>query len=135
MPPLPLLALRYTAWLIGLRVIFGLLVQVGGLPNSMATAVILAAAPLTDVGMQAVKRATQVLVLRDWALIWGMCLGIFAVLQIILPAIFIAPMRAVLADPAGLQQTALVLGTTGAMMVLFLWIGARSTRGPGRPGN
>ncbi|MDG3040420.1 hypothetical protein [Roseicyclus marinus] len=135
MPPLPRLALRYTAWLVGLRVIFGLLVQGVGLPNSMATAVILAAIPLTDVGMQAVKRASHVLGLKDWALIWGMCLGIFAGLQIILPAIFIAPMRAVLADPAGLQQTALVLGATGAMMALFLWIGTRSARGPGRSGN
>ena len=43
--------------------------------------------------------------------------------------------RAVLADPAGLQQTVLVLGATGAMMALFLWIGTRSARGPGRSGN
>lgn len=135
MPSLPLLALRYTVWLVALRVIFGLLVQFAGVPTSAATAVILAAAPLTDIGMQAVKRATQVLRLKDWALIWGLCLSIFVMLQVILPAIIIAPMRALLADPEGLRQTALVIGSTAAMMALFLWIGVRAVRGPGRPGN
>jgi hypothetical protein len=33
-----------------------------------------------------------------------------------------------LADPAGLQQTLLVLLSTGAMMALFLWIGQRVMR-------
>lgn len=132
MPNIPILALRYLAWLIGLRVVFGVLVQVAGLPNSMATGVILAAVPLADIGMQAVRRASRVLLTADWALIWAMCLGIFVVVQVILPAIFLAPMRAVMADPAGLQQTVLVLGSTGVMMALFLWIGQRSVRGPGR---
>lgn len=135
MPPLPILALRYTVWLVGLRVIFGLLVQVAGFPNSAATGVILAAAPLTDIGMQAVKRATAVLRLKDWALIWGLCLSIFVALQVILPAIFLAPMRALLAEPEGLRQIAVLVGPTGLLMALFLWIGQRSTRGPGRPGN
>ena len=135
MPPLPILALRYTAWLIGLWVIMGLLVEFAGVPNSAATGVILAAAPLTDVGMQAVKRASHPLRLKDWALIWGVCLSIFVALQVILPAIFIAPIRAVLADPAGLAHIAMIVAPTAAMMVLFLWIGQRSVRGPGRPGN
>ncbi len=135
MPSLPILALRYTAWLIGLRVIFGLLVQFAGFPNSAATGVILAAAPLTDVGMQAVRRATTVLRFTDWALIWGLCLSIFVVLQIILPGILLAQMRAILAEPEGLLQSARVVGATGAMMALFLWIGVRSVRGPGRSGN
>ena len=132
MPKLPMLALRYLVWLIGLRIVMGVLVQVAGLPNAMATAVILAAAPLADIGYQAARRATAALRLADWALIWGMCLGIFAAIQIILPAIFIAPMRAVLADPAGLRQTALILLATGGMMAVFLWIGARAGRSPGR---
>jgi hypothetical protein len=132
MPNMPLLALRYLAWLIGLRVVFGVLVQVAGLPNSMATGVILAAVPLADIGMQAVRRASRVLVMADWGLIWGMCLGIFVVVQVILPAIFLAPMRALMADPAGLQQTLVVLVSTGAMMVVFLWIGQRSARVLGR---
>lgn len=132
MPNLSVLALRYLLWLIALRVIYVVLVQLAGLPNSMATGVILAAVPLADIGMQAVRRANRVLGLGDWALIWGMCLGIFAALQVILPAMVLAPMRAVMADPAGLQQTALVLAATGGMMAVFLWIGARTARGPGR---
>jgi hypothetical protein len=135
MPSLSILALRYLAWLIGLRILFGLLVQVAGLPNSAATGVILAAAPLADIGMQAVKRASRHLDFSDWALIWGLCLSIFVAVQVILPAIFLAPMRAVLADPEGLRQVAVVVVPTALMMVLFLWIGRRSVRGPGRPGN
>jgi hypothetical protein len=127
-----MLALRYLVWFIGLRVVFGLLVQVAGLPNSTATGVILAAAPLADIGYQAARKATRVLSFSDWSLIWGMCLGIFVMIQIILPAIIFAPMRAVLADPAGLQQTLLVLVATGGMMALFQWIGQRSYREPGR---
>lgn len=127
MPNMPMLALRYLAWLVALRVLFGVLVQVAGLPNSMATAVIVAAAPMADIGYQSARRATRALSFADWSLIWGMCLGIFAGLQIIVPAIILAPMRAVLADPAGLQQTLLVLVATGGMMALFLWIGARTS--------
>jgi hypothetical protein len=133
MPKMSVLALRYLAWLLALRVVFAALVAFAGLPNSMGTAVILAAAPLADVGMQAVRRATRPLRRADWVWIWGMCLGIFAAIQIILPAIFVAPMRAVLADPAGLGQTAMILLAAGGMMAVFLWIGARSVRGaPGR---
>lgn len=129
---MPMLALRYLAWLLVLRVIFGILVQLAGLPNSMATAVILAAAPLADIGYQAARKSNRKLRVADWSLIWGMCLGVFACVQIILPAIILAPMRAILADPAGLQQTLLVLLSTGAMMALFLWIGQRAMRGAAR---
>jgi amino acid permease len=135
MRSLSILALRYLAWLIGLRIVFGLLVQVAGLPNSAATGVILASAPLADIGMQAVKRATDALRFKDWALIWGLCLSIFVAVQVILPAIVLAPMRALLADPEGLRQIAVIMGPTALMMALFLWIGQRSARGPGRPGN
>jgi len=126
MPPMPYLALRYTVWLVGLRILYGVLVQVAGLPESMATGVILAAAPLVDIGIQALRRATRALNVKDWALIWALCLSIFAMVQIILPAIFIAPMRALLADPQGLASTATILLSTGAMMALFLWIGIRT---------
>jgi hypothetical protein len=127
-----MLALRYLAWLVGLRVLFAVLVQVAGLPNATATAVILAAVPMTDIGMQAVKRATAVLRLADWALIWGLCLSIFLMVQVIAPAIIFAPMRALLADPEGLRQVARIVIPTAGMMILFLWIGARSSRGAGR---
>ncbi len=131
MPHLPMLALRYLAWLVALRVLFGVLVQFAGLPNSMATAVILAAVPMAFIGQRVTRNATRALQFADWAMVWGLCVGVFAVIQIILPAIIIAPMRALLADPAGLQQTVLVLVSTGGMMALFLWIGAR-TLGRGR---
>lgn len=126
MPKLPMLALRYLLWFIGLRLLFGVLVQAAGLPNATGTAVILAAVPMADIGYQAMRRATRALSLSEWSLIWGMCLGVFVTVQIILPAIILAPMRAVLADPAGLQQTLLVLVATGGMMALFTWIGARA---------
>jgi hypothetical protein len=135
MPSLPALALRYLAWLIGLRILLGLLVQFAGLPQSMATGVILAAAPMADIGAQAVRKAARVLVRADWALIWALCFGLFVAVQVILPAIFLAPMRAVLADPEGLRTTIMILLSTGAMMALFLWIGRRSAKGPGRAGN
>jgi hypothetical protein len=135
MPPLSILALRYVAWLIGLRFVFILMVQFAGFPNSEATAVILAAAPLADIGMQAVKRASRGLRLPDWALIWGLCLSIFVAVQVILPAILLAPMRAFLADPEGVARTAVIVAATGGMMVVFLWAGCRAQRGPGRPSN
>ncbi len=132
MPSMSHLALRYLAWLIGLRLLYGFLVQQFGLPNSLGTGVILAAAPLADIAMTAVRRAERALVLADLAVIWGLCLSIFVAVQVILPAILIAQMRSVLADPEGVQRTALIIVATGAMMALFLWIGKRTARAPGR---
>jgi hypothetical protein len=132
MPSLSHLALRYLLWLIALRILFGLLQQVAGFPDALATGVILAAAPMAEIAMQAVRRAARRLELRDWATIWGLCLGIFVMLQVVLPAAIMPPMRAALATAEGLGQIALVVGSTAVMGVIFLWIGARSTTGPGR---
>lgn len=128
MPPLATVALRYVAWLFGLRIVYGILVQVAGLPNVTATAVILASAPMVDIALYAGRVATRPLVFKDWTVIWGLCLSLFAFIQFILPAIVLAFMRNVLADPAGLQVVVTIMLTTGAMMALFLWIGRRIGR-------
>jgi hypothetical protein len=129
---MPLLALRYLAWLIGLRLLLGVLEQRAGLPAYVATGVILAAAPAADVAMQAVRGASRRLGLADWGLIWAMCLALYASFQVALPAVLLAPVREQLATPEGLMRTATVVAATGAMMALFLWIGRRSAKGPGR---
>jgi hypothetical protein len=132
MPSLSHLALRYLLWLIGLRIAFGLLENFAGLPPSSATGVIIAAAPLAEIANFAVRRASRRLVLRDWAVVWGMCLGIFVVMQVILPALILPPMRAALGTAEGFAQVAMIVAATGIMGVLFLWIGSRSATGPGR---
>ncbi|MBF9060051.1 hypothetical protein HKCCSP123_12740 [Rhodobacterales bacterium HKCCSP123] len=123
MPPLLPLALRYLLWLIGVRFLLGLLENFAGLPPTPAMGVILAAAPMAEIAVQAGRRATCPLAFRDWAAIWGVCLGSYALLQIALPAILLPPVRALLTTPGGLQQTAVILAATGAMGALFLWIG------------
>ena len=40
MPSLSHLALRYLLWIIGLRVLFGVLQQLAGVPDALATGVI-----------------------------------------------------------------------------------------------
>jgi hypothetical protein len=129
MPPLLVLALRYLAWFVGLSFLYGLLVNFTGLPRSLATSVILAAAPAADVGMQAVKRATRDLVLGDWATIWGMCMALYLLLGVVGPALLFPPLREALADPGTIRTTTLVVAGTAAMMALFLWIGKRSAGG------
>lgn len=125
MPNLGHLALRYLVWLIGLRIVYGFAVQGLGLPNLPAVGVILAAVPALDVARAARQRATAPLALSSWASIWGLCLALFAAVQVILPAIILAPMRAALATPAFLQTTVVLLLATAAMLAVFLWIGAR----------
>lgn len=132
MPPLAPLALRYVLWLVGLRLLFGLLQRHAGLPDAPGTGVILAAAPMAEIAMQAVRRATRGLSLSDWGAIWSLCLGLFVLLQVIVPALALEPMRAALATPEGLGRIAMVVGATAVMGAIFLWIGARSVTGPGR---
>ena len=134
MPNLGKLALRYLLWLIGLRILYTLAVQGLGLPNLPAVGVILAAAPALDVARQARLSAAAPLPLATWATIWGLCLSIFAVIQVIVPAIILAPMRAALATPEYLQVTLVVLAATGAMLAVFLWIGSRIGSGTGTGG-
>jgi hypothetical protein len=131
MPPLSRLALRYLLWFVVLRVLYTLLIEVAGLPSSQATFVILAAAPAVDIGMQAMRHATRPLAMPDWLRVWGLMLAIYVAFNVILPAIFLAPFRSALADPSSFAQIGIILAATGAMMALFLWIGARSSRRPG----
>ncbi|MEQ8366349.1 MAG: hypothetical protein RIB61_06525 [Roseicyclus sp.] len=126
MPSLTYLATRYLAWLVGLSFLYGLLVAYAGLPNTLATGVILAAVPATDVGMQAARRASRALTMRDMAVIWAVCLLVFVVLRLVVPAVLFAPVRSMLADPEGLRTTLTVLASTAAMLALFLAIGKRS---------
>ena len=125
MPNFTHLALRYLAWLIGLRILFSIAVQGFGLPNLPSMGVIFAALPAVDVGRVALKQATAPLSLGVWGKIWGLCIAIFAAIQIILPAILFASMREIMASPQYLSVTAIVLAATGAMIALFLWIGSR----------
>ena len=102
MPNLGHLALRYLIWFIGLRVAYSLVAQVIGLPNLPATGVILAALPAVDVARVAMRDASVPLTLSVWANVWAICTAVFAVIQIMLPAIVFAQMRAVMATPEGL---------------------------------
>lgn len=125
MPNLGSLALRYVVWLIGLRVVYSVLVQVTGLPNMPSIGVILAALPAVDVARVAARDATRDLVFSDWAKVWGLCTALFLALQIIVPAILFAQMRGALAVPEHLQTTAILGVSTAVMLALFTWIGAR----------
>ncbi|MBY4891636.1 hypothetical protein KUL25_02530 [Rhodobacteraceae bacterium N5(2021)] len=125
MPNLGKLALRYLLWLIGLRILYSFAVQGVGLPNLPAVGVILATVPALDVARAARQMSAGPLALPEWAKLWGLCLALFAAVQIILPAIILAPMRAALATPEYLQVTASLLLATAAMLAVFLWIGAR----------
>jgi hypothetical protein len=132
MPPLSSLALRYVAWFVGLSILYGLLVNFTALPSSLATAVILAAVPAADVGMQATRRATRALVLADWAKIWGLCFGIYVLLSVAGPLLLAATVEGLREGLAGsglLQTTLILAAATGAMMALFLWIGHRAAGG------
>ncbi len=129
MPSLPYLAVRYLAWLIGLRILFGVLVQVAGFPNLQATGVILAAAPMADIGMQAHRRSTRPLSFREWSGIWALCLSLFVTAQVILPAMVLAPFRAAFSNPQALLEIATLVAATAAMMALFLFIGRRTAGG------
>ncbi|WP_224814520.1 hypothetical protein [Hasllibacter sp. MH4015] len=133
MPPITPLALRYLLWLIGLRILYVGAVNFLGLPNSLATTVILAAAPAMDIGVQAVRRATRALMLRDWAILWAVLVAIYAILNIAIPAILVAEFRAILTGPDGLRGPLIVACATAAMIALFLWIGARTGRGQQAP--
>lgn len=125
MPNLTPLAVRYLLWLIGLRILYIAAVNFLGIPNTLATTVILAAAPAVDIGMQAVRRATVSLDLRGWAKVWGVMISIYLIVNAIIPAMLVPAFRNVFADAAGVQLIAVTSGATALMLMLFLWIGAR----------
>ncbi|MEM7723795.1 MAG: hypothetical protein AAF376_15700 [Pseudomonadota bacterium] len=128
MPSLSQLALRYLLWFVGLRLLYMIAVQLTGMPNSPATFVILAAVPAVDIGMRASMSASRVLGIRDWAVVWAVMVAINAVFQVALPAITLPEFRAGLSNPDLLTQVLTILTTTGIMLALFLWIGARIKR-------
>jgi hypothetical protein len=132
MPPLTTLALRYVAWFVGLSFLYGILVSAAGLPTSLATGVIIASAPAADVGLQAMRRATRPLAGRDWAVIWGLCMGIYLLLSVVGPAVLaltVSDLRVGLGATGIVQQTVLVIFATAVMQAIFLWIGRRSAGG------
>ncbi len=132
MPPLSTLALRYVVWFVVLSIIYGLLVSLAGFPASLATGVILAAAPAADVGLQATRRATRDLSRADWVKIWGLCMGIYLLLSVAGPLLLAATVTGVREGIAGsgiVQTTAMLAGATAVMMAIFMWIGHRAAGG------
>ncbi len=125
MPPLTPLALRYLVWLIGLRILYIAAVSFLGLPNTLATTVILASVPAMDIGLQAVRKATRALAARDWATIWALLISIYLIINVIVPAMLVPAFRQIMNDPVGLRSLVLVNLSAGLMLALFLWIGSR----------
>ncbi len=128
MPDLAPLALRYLLWLICLRVAYAVAVTYLGLPNAVATSVILAAVPAMEIGMQAVQRASRPLAMGEWARIWAVMALVYLVVNVVIPASLVPGFRVAMADPIRLQTLALVSAATAAMLALFLWIGVRTAR-------
>jgi hypothetical protein len=126
------LALRYVVWFFGLSFVYGILVSTAGLPTSLATGVIIASVPAADIGLQAARRASRALAVKDWAAIWALCMGIYLLLSVVGPALLalgVADVREGLAATGVVQQTALVVFATAVMQAIFLWVGRRSAGG------
>ncbi len=134
MPSLASLALRYLLWLIGLRVLYIAAVNFLGIPNALATTVILTSVPAMDIGIQTLRRAKGPLDFRAWATIWGVMVSIHLILNVVVPAMLVPGFRAVMADAVGLRALGMVSAATLAMLALFLWIGARMGRAEGSRG-
>ncbi|GAA5068527.1 hypothetical protein N0B44_01740 [Roseibacterium beibuensis] len=134
MPSLTSLGLRYLVWLVGLRLVFAALVAFAGLPNSLAAGVILASVPAVDIGMRAARTADRLLSLKDWAAVWGVMIGPYLVLNVVVPAVLIPEVRQMLSEPQGLGDTFFLAASTGLMLALFLSIGKRAA-GASAPGN
>jgi len=130
MPNLAILALRYLLWIVALRLLYIGLANATGLPNTLATTVILAAAPAADIGMQAVRRATRPLLFADWAQIWGLLLAIYLAINVIMPAMLVPEFRQALSQFEPVRLMVTVSTATAAMLALFLWIGRRTARPP-----
>ena len=128
MPPLPLIAGLYLVGLIVLRLLYIGAVNAFGLPNTLASTVILAAAPAAFIGAVALRRATRALAFKDWAVIWGIMMSIYLILNVVIPAMLVPGFRDVMNDVTGLRSLVMVSVATAAMLVLFLWIGTRTVR-------
>ncbi len=135
MPALGPLALRYLIWLIGLRILYILAVNFIGVPNALATTVILASVPAVDIGMQAARRATRRLDLKAWGMIWGVMISVYLIINVIVPVMAVPAFRIMLAEAEAVRLIAITSVSTAAMLALFLFIGARSAgRVGGRDG-
>lgn len=119
------LALRYLAWLIGLRILYIMAVNYLGLPNALATTVILAAVPAMDIAVQASRRASVPMELAGWAKVWGVMVCVYLCINVLVPALLLPAFRGVLEDPSGAQLIALTSVAVAAMLALFLWIGSQ----------
>ncbi|MBF9050770.1 hypothetical protein GTA62_14030 [Roseobacter sp. HKCCD9010] len=121
MPNLSALCLRYLMWIVALRVLHILAVQFLGLPNTLGTTVILAAAPAADIGMQALRRAGGVLDRAAWGQLALALFGTYLAMELVVIGLFAPQLFATLLT----MPVLIVWGLTLAMIMLFLWIGAR----------
>ncbi|MBF9044761.1 hypothetical protein HKCCE4037_15570 [Rhodobacterales bacterium HKCCE4037] len=126
MPALAPIALRYLAWLVGLRILYIGLTAITGLPNTQATIVILASAPAVEIAIYALRKATAPIPFKGWATIWALLMAIYLVIHVMIPAFILPPFRALLADASVLGSLLIVTASTGAMLALFLWLGTRA---------
>lgn len=128
MSPLASIALRYLAWLIGLRILYAVVTSFTAVPNTLGTVVILAAAPAVEIAMYAMRKASAPIAVRDWVRIWAVMLAVYVLLDVAVPAILLPQARSVLLDGSGLGNLLIVTASTGAMLALFLWVGTRTAR-------
>ena len=128
MPSLPMIAVRYLAWMVGLRILYVGLTMMTSFPNTLATVVILAAAPAIEIAMYAKRTARAPIVFGGWTKIWAVMFGVYVVVNVGLPAALVATTRAAVLDGSGLGSLAIVTASTGAMLALFLWVGTRAGR-------
>ncbi len=128
MPSLPMIAVRYLAWMVGLRILYVGLTMMTSFPNTLATVVILAAAPAIEIAMYAKRTARAPIEFGGWAKIWAVMFGVYVVVNVGLPAALVATTRAAVLDGSGLGSLAIVTASTGAMLALFLWVGTRAGR-------
>jgi hypothetical protein len=128
MPLLALIALRYLAWLIGLRLLYLAFLALTGFPNTLATAVILAAAPAVEIGLYVKRRAAEPILLAGWMRIWAVMFAVYVVVQVGIPALLVPQFQTALMQGEVLDSVLIFTASAGAMLALFLWIGTRSAR-------
>ncbi|MEJ6388290.1 hypothetical protein [Gymnodinialimonas ulvae] len=132
MPPLALIALRYLAWLIGLRILYVGLLALTGVPNTPATIVILAAVPAVEIGIYTRRRAAEAIDLGGWVRIWAVMVAVYAVVNVGLPALLMPQFQAAVVAGQGLGNLLIITASAVVMLALFLWIGSRAGGGGGK---
>lgn len=119
------IALRYLLWMIGLRLLYIAAVNFIGIPNSLATTVILASVPAMAIARYVLARADGPLALAEWGKVWGVMISVYLIINVIVPAMLVPPFRAAFADANGVQLIAITSAAVAALLALFLWIGSR----------